>query len=111
MEINVDPHYFHLIESGAKTVEGRCGTERYKNLQPNDFIMFVTDDDNTRLPAKVSLIVKYPSFKDMLTNEGIENCLPGVSDLDEGVKIYRSFPGYAEKEAAFGVIAIRFKLI
>jgi ASC-1-like (ASCH) protein len=31
--------------------------------------------------------------------------------LEKGVEIYTSFPGYAQKEKEFGVVAIRFKII
>lgn len=42
----------------------------------------------------------------MLRDLGVENLLPGVSDLKQAVDIYRSFPGYAEKEMMLGVVAM-----
>jgi ASC-1-like (ASCH) protein len=42
----------------------------------------------------------------MLQDLGVENCLPGIKDVDAGVTLYHGFPGYAEKEQQFGVIAM-----
>jgi len=53
---------------------------------------------------------EYRSFEDMLRDFGVENLLPGVSDLKQAVDIYRSFPGYAEKEMMLGVVAMEIVL-
>jgi len=51
-------------------------------------------------------------FAEQLRECGIEDCLPGVGgDVEEGVRIYRSFgtftgASYAEVEAMSGAIAI-----
>ena len=34
----------------------------------------------------------------MLESCGVEACLPGCPSLEEGVRIYHGFPGFAEKE-------------
>ncbi len=46
----------------------------------------------------------------MLSVEGVSACLPNVKSLDDAVAIYKAFPGYAEKEAKFGVLALRLSL-
>ena len=48
----------------------------------------------------------------MLTKEGIEVLLPTmVKTVDDGVEIYRSFPGFMEKEPVFGVVSIGVKVL
>jgi ASC-1-like (ASCH) protein len=116
MEIHVDDKYFELICCGRKKVEGRCGTDKYKGLKSGDSIIFVTESEGgggkmLRQGAEVLEFIHYPSFQEMLLGEGLENCLPGIQHLEKGVEIYTSFPGYAQKEKEFGVVAIRFKII
>jgi len=46
------------------------------------------------------------SFEDMLTATGVAACLPDYNDVAKAVRLYRSFPGYREKEQKFGTLAI-----
>ena len=47
----------------------------------------------------------------MMEDVGVETCLPDYSSVDDAERLYRSFPGYAEKERRFGVLAIHVKVI
>jgi len=42
----------------------------------------------------------------MLTATGVAACLPDYNDVAKAVRLYRSFPGYREKEQKFGTLAI-----
>ena len=46
----------------------------------------------------------------MLTSEGLKNMLPFADSLEEGIKIYRSFPG-AKRVKELGCCAIGVKHI
>jgi len=46
----------------------------------------------------------------MLKKEGIENVLPGVKNIEEGVQIYRQFYS-EEREKKYGVVAIEVEPI
>lgn len=62
------------------------------------------------MEAEVIAIREYPSFKVMLLNEPIDNVLPGISEIDEALSIYRRF--YSEdEERKFGVVAIEIRLL
>ncbi len=50
---------------------------------------------------------RYSSFRALLEGEGVSACLPNVKSVDDAVAIYKAIPGYAEKEAKFGVLALR----
>ena len=56
---------------------------------------------------KVLAMVKYMSFREMLENEGLMNCLPNCADIDSGVEIYHAFPNYKAMAMRNGVIAFR----
>jgi ASC-1-like (ASCH) protein len=119
MEIFVDSTYYELIKSGKKIVEGRCATEKYKNIQPGDKISFLradntdssTEDESFKVHAEVRKVTWYASFEDMLVNEGLQHCLPGIDTISKGCEIYRGFPNYAKLEKELGVIAIQFDLV
>ncbi|HUD00913.1 MAG TPA: hypothetical protein VMR37_01165, partial [Rhabdochlamydiaceae bacterium] len=56
--------------------------------------------------VKITFLRTFPTFREMLKKEGLENCLPGMADLEEGVAVYHHFPRYREREKELGVLAI-----
>lgn len=46
----------------------------------------------------------------MLVSEGLSNCLPGITSLQQGVEIYESLPGYKEKVVQYGAIAMNIRV-
>lgn len=108
LAISVHSTYFTQIRSGKKTVEGRTCTLKYAHLQEGDLLQIVDSQDESKsVLATITKLTRYLSFYSMLQAEGIENCLPGILSLEEGVKIYRSFPNYEKQEADYGVLAIK----
>lgn len=102
--------YLHAIKSGAKTVEGRTYCGKYKDICVGDMIHFVSNTNpDEEVVARVTHVNVYPGFKEMLIAEGLSACLPGVSNIDEGVQIYHSFPMYEERSKQYGALALRIK--
>jgi ASC-1-like (ASCH) protein len=62
--------------------------------------------DTHRLVCRVQRCTKYKTFEAMLKKESVQNVLPGVKSVKEGVKIYREFYD-ADTEKEWGVVAIR----
>ena len=58
------------------------------------------------LKVYVTSVHWYRSFERMLTIEKVHNCLPTVRSVQDGCKIYRSFPG-SYREKTHGVLAFR----
>jgi len=99
-DIQVQEPYYSQIASGKKTVEGRLAKAQYQNLEPGDVLTI-----NEYLEKEIVDIRPYDSFASMLKTEGLDQVLPGTSNVDKGVKIYRAF--YPESlEKKFGVLAI-----
>ncbi|HPE84826.1 MAG: ASCH domain-containing protein [Chlamydiia bacterium] len=102
--------YWQKIFAGLKTVEGRINDGKAKKIRLHDYIQFNSSDHpSAQLVCQVLAVHYYPTFKEMLINLGVEHCLPGIASLDEGVAIYHSFPGYAEREKISGVVAFSLK--
>ncbi len=92
--------YLRAIAEGRKKVEGRLYDEKRQAIRPGDTVIF-----ENRLMCVVKDVRTYPSFREMLEREGLENVLPGVKDIEEGVKVYRRFYS-EEREKKYGVAAI-----
>lgn len=113
-----DP-WFSFIESGTKTVEGKLCKSWITSLQVSDRIIWFDDTVDTvedilanrnTTPIKscattVTGLKFYASFADMLSCEGLENVLPGISSIADGVMVYRKFYSEAD-EIKNGVMAI-----
>ncbi|GLC36799.1 hypothetical protein PLESTB_000781800 [Pleodorina starrii] len=106
------PTYLELIRSGAKTVEGRIRAGKWADVIPGDTFRFVsTTDAGVSVCCRATSVRQYDSFRAMLEGEGLQACLPGVSEVAQGVEVYRSIPGYREREAAEGVVAVGLQLL
>ncbi|OIS99098.1 PREDICTED: uncharacterized protein LOC109230788 [Nicotiana attenuata] len=99
-ELHVQEPYFSLLRSGQKTIEGRCAVGHYNKIEPGAFILF-----NKCLLLKVQDVHHYHSFCEMLEAENLQDLLPGVDTIEEGVQVYRKFYS-KEKERSNGVLAI-----
>jgi len=99
-ELHVQEPYFTQLRAEAKTVEGRLATGNYNRITQGSLLLF-----NKCLLLNVEAVRKYSSFSEMLQAEIISNVLPGISSIEEGVKVYRTF--YTEeREKSYGVFAI-----
>eukprot|EP01038_Epipyxis_sp_PR26KG_P007937 gene7937-10770_t len=98
--------YLDMLLNGSKTVEGRINTGIAARARENDYMLYFTGNDFCL--TSVTEKSTFKTFREMLEHYTIKACLPDFrGDLDAAEKLYRSFPGYAEKEAKFGVIGIK----
>lgn len=73
---------------------------RNNNFKPRSFL--------TQITGKA----EYPNFQTYLETEGLEKCLPNMEKygIEHGLSVYYKY--YTkEDEKAFGVVAIRLKVI
>lgn len=101
--------YLKPILDGRKTIEGRINNGPFQRLKEGNFIRFHCQ--STEAYCLVTKVTKYSSFAEMLQTEGIKPCLPDVNSLQEGIRIYDSIPGYADKANRFGVLAIHIRVL
>ena len=73
---------WHIMQE-RKTVEGRIAKSGMLNVFPGEILRFECGCQH--VDVKVLAMVKYMSFKEMLENEGLMNCLPDCADIDSGV--------------------------
>ncbi len=98
-----DPWYTYLY-NGEKTVEGRKQSSKYKNLKVGDILRFQVNGEllDNKIPkefyAKICDIKLYSTIREYLQTEGINKCLPGVTEIDEAVNVYTSLMKTTEEE-------------
>merc|ERR1712107_132509 len=93
--------FLELIKSGSKRWEGRLKTGAAAIVSAGCIVSFSSQTEE--LDMMVRSVREYKTFEDMLSDLGVETCLPGVRSLSQGVSIYHSFPGYAQQEVLRGV--------
>ena len=99
--------WFSLISLGLKTVEGRLNKGRFQEMQIGDIIEWHNEDFKPRtFLTKIIGKTEYKTFEEYLTKEGLDKCLPGMKNLEEGLSVYYKYFS-KEKESEFGVIAVK----
>jgi ASC-1-like (ASCH) protein len=107
-EINVSDPWFLLIKKGNKKIEGRLNKGTFANLKKDDIIKFKNND--SFFMAKIIKIIKYSTFEEYLSQEGLARTLPGIKTIKEGIDIYYKY--YTpEQEKEFGILEIYVKLL
>lgn len=108
MEMHLEPVYFNAIKNGVKIYETRVFDEKRQKLKLLDDIKFIERGTNKSFVKKISELSYYTNFEDAIKDVGIRKVLPNVRSLQDGVKLYESFPGYKDGAKKNGVLRIKF---
>jgi len=103
-----DKPYMRWIEQGIKTAEGRVYRGLVSQMKPGDTLKM--HNRHEYLICKIIDVVRYQSFKEMIENVGLKDLLPFANTVEEGVRIYESFPGAIDVRR-LGAVAIKIKPI
>jgi ASC-1-like (ASCH) protein len=107
-EISVSEPWFSLMKNKTKKIEGRLNKGVFSTLEKGEIIKFVNNNDSFK--AKIKKIVKYNTFENYLSQEGLKRTLPKVLTIEEGCNIYYKY--YTkEQEKEFKILAIYIKVI
>lgn len=98
---------FEALRTGAKKVETRAATYRYKNLQNGDKVSFLCAGE--RLEKEVVSVAHFDSIDSLLKKYKPTDINPDTETKEQLVKMYHSFPGYEEKIKEFGIVALEFR--
>lgn len=109
-KVHVSLPWFNLIREGKKTVEGRPNRKDFAQMKIGDQIEFSNKELNENFMAEITNVTNHKTFEEMIKSNGIDNVLPGIRNLDEGVQVYMQY--YTKEiEAEFGVVGIHIKLV
>lgn len=103
--------WFSLIRDGKKTREGRLNGGDFRQMVEGDVIEFYNNDSGPLEAFEVEIIGKrmYDTVRQFLLSE-LSNALPGVDDVEQGIKVYRQF-FTAEAESRYGVVSIEVRVL
>lgn len=108
-EMNLQPKYFDFIKGGTKRIKLRLYDEKRQSIQLGDIIEFAKSDDE-KFKAEVIGLLRYDSFANLFEDFDISILADSSMTKQELLEVLGEF--YTEeKQAEFGVIGIRIKLI
>jgi len=107
--MNLQPKYFDFIKDGTKRIELRLYDEKRRSIQLGDIIEFAKSDDE-KFKAEVVGLLRYNSFADLFEDFDISILADSSITKQELLEVLGEFYS-EEKQAEFGVIGIRIKLI
>lgn len=107
--MNLQPKYFDFIKDGTKRIELRLYDEKRQSIQLGDIIEFAKSDDE-KFKAEVIGLLRYNSFADLFEDFDISILADSSMTKQELLEVLGEFYS-EEKQAEFGVIDIRIKLI
>ena len=107
--MNLQPKYFDFIKNGTKRIELRLYDEKRQSIQLGDIIEFAKSDDE-KFKAEVVGLLRYNSFADLFEDFDISILADASMTKQELLEVLGEFYS-EEKQAEFGVIGIRIKLI
>ena len=108
-EMNLQPKYFDFIKDGTKRIELRLYDEKRRSIQIGDIIEF-TKSENEKFKAEVVGLLRYDSFADLFEDFDISILADSSMTKQELLEVLGEFYS-EEKQAEFGVIGIRIKII
>jgi len=111
--LKIHPQQYQHILTGDKTIEGRIpdpdnDATNYNLMAEDEYIRFKLTDTHKLVDEKypITFITHYDTIKDMLEYEGLNNVLPNIETINQGVKLYHEFPDYKRNEVKYGIYAI-----
>jgi ASC-1-like (ASCH) protein len=100
---------FEAIRDGRKRVETRAATVKYADLEPGETLTFVCDGE--RFDRTISAVSHFASIDALLEGYAPSQIHPDLTTAEELRALYHSFPGYEEKIAAHGLVAIELEVV
>ena len=107
--MSLQPKYFDFIKDGTKRIELRLYDEKRQSIQLGDIIEFAKSNDE-KFKAEVIGLLRYNSFADLFEDFDISILADNSMTKQELLEVLGEFYS-EEKQAEFGVIGIRIKLI
>lgn len=108
-EMNLQPKYFDFIKNGTKRIELRLYDEKRSQIQLGDIIEFSNPEDE-KLEAEVIGLLRYKSFEDLFKDFDISILADASMAKEELLSVLSEFYS-PEKQAQYGVVGIRLKVL
>ena len=104
--MNLQKIHFDTIVAGSKIYECRLYDDKRKKISLFDLIEFRCE--NKRHKVIVIELSFFKSFEHALIEKGVNNVLPNVETINDGIQLYHDIECYREGENRHGVLCIKF---
>lgn len=98
-----DKKTFDAVRKGAKSIETRAATDRYRKIKTGDILVLVCA--GKRLEKKVLRVRHFKTIEGLFRAIPIKKIDPFASSIQDARKTYHGYPGYRDKIRKFGIMA------
>jgi ASC-1-like (ASCH) protein len=118
-EIGIESSLVEAIRNGQKTIEGRLGKPRFLQIKEGDMLAVREDiwkdgevigSHDDVLQLKVTQVLYFESFKEMLEAVNYETAVPTAKTLQDAISKYAEFYSIKDEEE-YGVVALFFEVV
>ena len=110
-KMNLETIHFENIQNGSKQYETRVYDKKRQLIKLKEIVTFQERDSKRKFTAMITELSWFKNFKDAIKSVGIKKVLPNVRSLEDGIKLYESFPNYKKGAKKFGVLRMKFHLL
>jgi len=111
-EFTLQKQYIDLIKAGQKTVEGRINSGGFTKLLVGSKVKFFEGKNPKNFViCEITELNRYNTFREMLESEGVENMLPNIRSLEQGVRVYEEIPSYKERCQKNGCLGLKIRVL
>jgi len=92
-KMTLNSPWYELVRDGIKTYEGRCNWKTTKEYKIGDTLEISHHVDKTHPTycVKIIDILHFKDFEEALQTLGLENTLPTIKTIDDGISIYHQY--------------------
>ena len=110
--MTLDTQHFDNVVSNRKIYELRIFDKKRREISLGNEIKFTKKNSDESVTKTIDKILLFDSFKDALTTINLDELLPGVGSLTEGIRLYENIPhstgSYKEASKKFGLVMFKF---
>ena len=103
---NISPKNIEGVQEND-SIEGRLEKGIFKDINIKELIKICFQKEE--ILAQIISINKYEDFRDLLTTENIKEILPGIDEIEKGIKIYNEY--YPSNNNNYKILSIKFNIL
>ena len=107
---DADEPWYSYIKDGLKTIEGRVNKGDFAKMKEFDIILMYNKQRTEFVRLQITKINRYSCFREYLSTESLNDCLPGITTITDGIAAYRQYFS-VDDELKYGVLAIHIKKV
>lgn len=108
MNMTIAHPWFDHVQDNRKNIEGRLFKGKFTHLKAGDAIVIHNPENTATIDKTITSIDMFSSFQHALEQIPVKDVLPGITSMEEGVKIYNSIYS-KEDQSKYRVCMLKWK--